>query len=103
MVVGLTALQYDPDQPIGHGLGIGENILCGQSDHSDAFVREPLVTGFITNRPFAHIMGYAVNFDRQLCLGAIEIQRISANRVLPAEFDSLRLQAEDLPEQKLGQ
>ena len=30
----------------------------------------------------------AIQFDRQFCIGAIEIQNVPAHRVLPAEFET---------------
>jgi hypothetical protein len=48
-------------------------------------------------------MAGAVDFDRQACGGAEEVEDVISRRVLPTKFQGVGAEAEALPEQHLGQ
>ena len=69
----------------GHGVGIGENIFCGDAQHSEALRLEPIDPGIITSGPVAHVVGDPVYFDRELGRGAVKIEDVRTDWVLAAD------------------
>ena len=59
--------------------------------------REGRITCSIARGSVAAIMGLAIDLDRQLGAGAVEVEDIGQNRVLAAKLQSVRFKAETLP------
>ena len=61
--------------------------------------RQKLLALLVNANGFGQAMLEAVKLNRQLCIGAIEIQNVPANHVLPAEFETRkRASAQCVPE-----
>ena len=70
--------------------------LFGCDAHDfDPVIVQPLRATFVPLRARAKIVRGPVNFDAELCGGAIEIEHIRSGRMLPA--DAERRRAEPLP------
>lgn len=86
---------------VGHCIWIGEHFLRCDAYYPNSLLVQPLCSAPVTLRAITEIMDRAIDFDRQLCRGAVEIEHISADRVLPTE--PYRKAAQPHPQQLLRQ
>jgi len=55
----------------------------GYSHHFYAACLQPGIALRVTSRPVAHIVARAVDFDREPRFGAIEVEHVRTDRMLP--------------------
>jgi hypothetical protein len=75
------------DQCFRYGVWIGENVLRANSQYLNAADLQPFGPRIIAFWPTAKVMRCAVDLNRELRGGAVEIQHIRPNWMLPAETD----------------
>ena len=63
-------------------------LMIPKSQSFDVMPRQKLFSRLVKVNAFRQTVLKAVKFNRQFCIGAIEIQNVSANRVLPAKFET---------------
>ena len=92
MVEGQAALNFRKN-PANGRIGIFEDLGCWNSQRMDAGGAQPDVASFIPLWTITSIVSFAFDLDRQPRVGAEEVEDISAGRVLPTEFQTVRLLA----------
>ena len=85
MSAGFGAIFAKPPQSIGYCIRIIENVPGGNTQHFDALANQPLGPRFIALWPITHVMSDAVDFNREPCGRAVEVEHVGTDRVLPAE------------------
>jgi len=63
----------------------------------DALLHQEFFTRFISLNAFRQTVLKTIQFDSQLCVGAVKIQNVLANCVLPAKFETSELPASQCP------
>ena len=63
----------------------------------NALFGQKLFADFVTLDSFRQAVLKSIKFDSQFCIGAIEIQNVSANRVLPSEFETSEASSAQCP------
>ena len=96
MVEGLTRASIQ--NVLENTLGIAPQFARRNSEHPVAAIPQPQVPPFIPRRIVAHLMGHAVNFDRKLRGGTIEVEDEGPGRMLMSELEPGRTPAKNLPE-----
>ena len=66
-------------------------------------LRDHRCTFFVVLRLVAHVVDYAIDFDAELRLGAIEVDHVVFDRMLAAEFDASGAAPDFAPQQHFGQ
>ena len=79
-------------------VGILENFHGGDTQGHDPGGEKPGVASRITLGAVAPVVGFAIDFDRQACVAAEEIEAVRAGWMLPTEFDAGILTTQRLPE-----
>jgi hypothetical protein len=70
-----------------NGLEFAAQLMIPKTQHFDAFFREKAVSLFIPGAPIRIAVSASIEFDCQLCDGAIEIEEVNATGVLATEFE----------------
>ncbi len=69
------------------GFEFTTQLMIPKAQHCDALFRQKTVSLFILGALVWKAMSATIELDRQLCDGAIEIQKVDAAWVLTAEFE----------------
>jgi hypothetical protein len=72
-------------------LDIGQDLICRNSQSSDALCREPNVSPFISLGLFTQIMAPAVDLDGKARRRTVEIEDVGTERMLATEPRSREL------------
>ena len=75
---------------------IGEDILCGDTQHFYPLRFEPFGAGLIALRSIAHVVSNTIDLDPESQFQHVEIENISPDRVLAPELDIAGLLPQDL-------
>ena len=95
---GVLPLGTEPHDAVCDSDGVGEDVLRGDTQHPHSLRFNPLVARLIAVGPVAHVVGDAVDLDRELGGGAVEVEHVAADRMLAAEAHTARAAAQALPE-----
>jgi hypothetical protein len=58
---------------------------CGNADDGYTMFPQPRISTVIALRSITHAVAYPVNFDREVCFRAIEIEHVRTHWMLAAE------------------
>jgi len=70
-----------------HSRKLTAQLMIPEAQHFDSLFLEKLITLFIPGALVGIAVSATVEFDGQLCYGAVEIQKVDAAAVLAAEFE----------------
>ncbi len=70
---------------ISRFVDLTSQFACGNAHHRHAACLKPGVAPNVALRPIAHVVTHPINLDSKTCLGAIEIENIRADRMLPTK------------------
>ncbi len=90
MVEGVRGSVFDhchrgPYNPVGHLIERGQGFGGGDPHHSYALRFEPRVPAPITFRPVLQVVTRAVDLDGEPGLGAVKVEHIGSDRMLPSK------------------
>jgi len=72
-----------------HGFGIAKHVVIPEPQHAKPRVLQILRAGSVSNSAFSVLS--AVNFHRQLCFQADEVDDVVSERVLPPKLQAVEL------------
>jgi hypothetical protein len=101
-VEGISAPAASGDDLFEYGGYIAGDIPRGNTEHGYVARRQPFVAHRVGLGSIAHVVAHTVYLHRQPRLVAVEIEDISAGRVLAAEFIAAGTWAQACPEDDLG-
>jgi hypothetical protein len=90
MVEGERGSIFEPrcrrlNNAIGHVVERGQGLGGGDPHHCHAPRFEPRVPAPITFRPALQVMAQAVDLDREPRFGAVKVEHIGSDRMLPSK------------------
>ena len=71
--------------------------MIPKSQHNDPFASQEVRAPLIANLPRTIVMPATVQFDRELCGRAIEIQDVAVQRMLTAKFVARKISVPQMP------
>ena len=90
------------DQNLGDGLWRMQNFSGGYSHYFDPLLPQPGIALRIALRPITHVVNDAIDFNRDLGLGAVEVENVGSDRMLAAKVNAVGRALEQAPQQDLG-
>jgi hypothetical protein len=94
MVEGIGARRTGGDNHLNYGIRVSRYFSGRDAQQVDAFAGKPLVAHGIQFRSHAHFVSDAIDFDRQSCFAAEEVEHVVAGRMLAPKFEATRAKAE---------
>jgi hypothetical protein len=78
-------LAGEVENGLSHPVWISHHLHRPIAHHPDTFTQQISIASNVAGRLVAHIVALSIDFDRQLGLGAIEIQNVGTKRVLASK------------------
>jgi hypothetical protein len=101
MVEG-QARKRNLDNAVSDSDMVFEDILRSNANRIQTLRFQPHIPPLVAQWPIAHLMRDTVNLEYEPCIRAIEINAKVTARVLPAKLHTLRLAAQQTPQQDFG-
>ena len=74
--------------PLQNLIQTDANSLGADSQHSDAFPRQPIRTSLIVQHPIRMIVAHTVHLDGHLRRRAIKVENVRPDRMLPPKLEA---------------
>jgi hypothetical protein len=78
------------DNSFSGSFDIGENLARGHPERIDPVFCRPRIAIPVMPNLIRMVMDHAVDFDRQPCVAAVEVQRIVTRLMLPTKLEAIR-------------
>jgi hypothetical protein len=85
VVEGFSSINAQAQNGVRDAVRIREHILCRHAQHLKPLAFEPFGSNIVPLRPISEVMGETIHFDRKVRGGAVKIQDVRPDRMLPAE------------------
>lgn len=96
MVEGLFPAASSQDETYRR-LEVATHLSCRDAQDIQTPRLKPTVARSIPIGPVTHVVGYSVDLDRELHGGAIEVDDIGPDRMLPTKLQALWARFQELP------
>jgi hypothetical protein len=83
VVEGLA--RAEPDHGIGDIIRIGKHVLCRNAQDLEAFAFQPFGSDLVPLGSITEIMSGAIHLNRKFGCGAVEVENVWSDRMLPTE------------------
>ena len=92
-----------PHNTLRHSLRRPQHLNRRDAHHRNPHNPQRRIPALVSQRPLAHVMGDAIDLERNLRGSAIEIQHPIPDRMLTADLHPIRLKPQMSPQQRLRQ
>ncbi len=92
----------DTDDLFDRRANVPKHVSRRNPQRQNAFVCKPRISNSIPLRPVTHVVGDAVDFDRQPRTGTVEIEHIGTGRMLSPKLPAAGTITQRSPQQDLG-